>query len=176
MVCLRCCLVLILCLAFPVTGTSANTLQSAFDASGPGEGYDRLVVLDPAIPYSGGLWIHNAMKCCIHGNGAVINLQNAGIRVQDTGSLLDIDHCVLTHGQSGLIYVNSARGTIRNNTVVGNGYGIQTPGGSTLILIENNIIYDNAEYGLYWQEYVEPIVQYNAVWGNSGGDYMHACG
>jgi hypothetical protein len=163
-------------LASPSAPRSIVSLQTVYDGAGPADGYDKFLILDPANTYTGGLWIHFGVKCCIRGDGAEINLQHSGVRVQDAGSLLDIDHCIVRNGQMGLQYLNNASGTVRNNTVVENDYGIVSQGASTQMRIENNIVTGNAVYGLYWQEYVEPVVQYNTVWDNAGGDYMHACG
>ncbi len=163
-------------IALTVSVSRATLLQSVYDSAGGGEGYDKLLILDPSQSYTGGLWIRLGVKCCIHGNGAVIDLQYSGIRVQDNGTVLDIDHCVLTHGQYGLIYVNNATGTVRNNTILQNNYGIDSQGGKTSLLIENNIIADNANIGIYCEEYHEPIIQYNTVSGNPKGDYVYRCG
>ena len=166
-------------LGLMMLGASASwavSLQSVYDDAGGGEGYDKLLILDPAEVYTGGVWMYLGVKCCIHGNGAVIDLQYSGIRAQDNGTVLDIDHCVLTNGQYGLLYVNNATGTVRNNTILRNDYGIDSQGGKTSLLIENNIIADNSKIGIYCEQYREPIIQYNTVWANPRGDYVYRCG
>jgi nitrous oxidase accessory protein NosD len=163
-------------LAGSVQAARAVILQDAYDAAGPGEGFDKLLVLDPELTYTGALAVQRGIRSCIHGNGAVINLENKSIWVPGYGTFLDIDHCVLTDGYSGLYVSEDAGATIRNNTIVANGYGVTSWLASTSVVIENNIIVGNAAYGVYCREYFEPFLQYNTVWGNTGGNYMKNCG
>lgn len=164
--------------------TASVPLQAAYDAAPPGEGYDRLLVLDPGTLYTGGLVVATGSNC-IHGRGARIDLGGAGeILVQGgTGTLLDIDHCVITNGMNGLHYDSSEEpaalsGTIRNNTFAGNRIAIRawlTDPARTVI--ENNIIaFDNAAWGVYVRETYEPVVRWNDAWGISDYAYMKQCG
>ncbi len=162
--------------AMAFTAASAIPLQSVYDGAGPGEGYDKLLVLDPGETYTGGMFVEEAVRCCVHGNGALIRLEGASIEAAWYETEIDIDHCVITEGLAGVRISDFATGVIRNNTLYGNTYGIQSFFGETSILIENNVIVENSLYGIYARENLEPIVQYNTVWGNPGGDYMLNCG
>ena len=50
------------------------TLQSVFDSSGPGNGYDIYVVLERGMIYTGGVGIYEG-NVLIEGNGAVVDLE-----------------------------------------------------------------------------------------------------
>jgi hypothetical protein len=153
------------------------TLKDAYDAAEPGDGYDKLVLLDPAVLYTGGLFVEMGVRCCIHGEGAVIDLEGGNIWVERWDTSLDIDHCVLTNGSAAIYVTQDAEATIRNNTIVDNVYGVISWYASLFdVIIENNIIANNSMYGIFAIEYVEPFVQYNTVWGNLSGDYMKRCG
>jgi len=154
----------------------AIPLQSAYDVALPGEGFDRLLILDPEQAYTGGMSAQDGVRSLIRGNGAVINLEGESIWGVGHGTVLDIDHCVILNGYSGVFIAEEATGHIRNNTIRGNAYGITSWYGSPDVVIENNIILENKTYGIYCREFFEPIIQYNAVWGNPGGNYIHSCG
>jgi hypothetical protein len=161
---------------YPVT-----TLQSVFDAAGPGEDYDKLLILDPGIVYTGGFEF-SGLDCCIHGNGAVIDLQGGEILAayaEGETAVLDVDHCVIVNGTNGLNYDANLRdvtGTILNNTFYGNQNGIRAFITGTGLVIKNNIIVSNSNYGIFVKQYYEPTILYNDVWDNPGGAYMEECG
>lgn len=167
----------------PAAGASV-ALQAAYDAAMPGEGYDRLLVLDPGTLYTGGLVVATGENC-IHGRGARIDLGGTGeILVSGgAGTLLDIDHCVITNGMNGLHYDSREEpaglgGTIRNNTFAGNRVAIRawfTDPAKTVI--ENNIIaFENAAYGVYVRDTYEPVVRWNDAWGIHDCAWMKQCG
>jgi hypothetical protein len=159
------------------TALAAVTLQEAYDAAGPGEGYDKLLVLDPGTVYTGGLTVERGIYSCIHGNGALVDLEDKSVWAAGYGTGMDIDHCVLTNGYSGIYVSEDARATIRNNTIVYNQYGVSSWYGNPFnVIIENNIISENSVYGIYCREFFEPFIEYNTVWGNLLGDYMKNCG
>ena len=165
----------LLLLVIPVHDTRAVTLQAAYDAAGPGEGYDKLLDLDKNGTYTGGLVVSTGTSCCIHGNGSMLDLEGASIEV--TGfTTLDIDHCILVNGFRGIYFQNSATGIVRNNTIRGNFHGVSSFYGDPNLRIENNLIVENTRYGIYARDGYEPFIQYNTVWGNPGGDYMENCG
>ncbi len=88
----------------------ATTLREAAQAAGPAEGYDRYVVLETGVTYTGGLWIGGAYNPItatweaggedvrIVGNGAIIDLQGAGICLAYCNNRLDIDDCIILNG------------------------------------------------------------------------------
>jgi parallel beta-helix repeat protein len=161
----------ILAMAMPAF---AVTLRSAYNAAGPGEGYDKLVVLDKDGYYTGGLEVVSG-TCCIHGQRSTLDLRVGEIRV--TGSTtLDIDHCIIVGGLRALSYADSTSGVVRNNTIRGNITGVYTWYSDPGLLVENNIIVQNSRYGIYAREGYEPAIQYNTVWANLGGDYIYNSG
>ncbi len=160
----------------PASTVQAVVLQDIYDTALPGEGYDKLVVLDPNVTYTGGLTVDRGLRSCIHGGGARIDLENNSIWAAGSGTLLDIDHCILTGGYSALYIAQDAAATVRNNTIVGNGYGVISWLANTNVIIENNIIVNNVVYGVYCREYFEPFLRYNTVWGNIQGNYIKNCG
>ncbi len=154
----------------------AVVLQDVYDAAEAGEGYDKLLVLDPEVTYTGGLTVSRGTRSCVHGRGAVINLENKSVWVAGYQTSLDIDHCILRNGYSGIYASEDAGLTARNNTIVACGYGITSWMPGIGVVIENNIIVDNLVYGVYCREYFEPFLQYNTVWGNHEGNYIKSCG
>ena len=59
---------------FYISLAEGITLQSVFDSSGPGNGYDKYVVLEQNMIYSGGIGIYEG-NVLIEGNGAVVDLE-----------------------------------------------------------------------------------------------------
>lgn len=162
-------------LLWTVTGWAAS-LQGAYDAAGPGQGYDRLVSLEAGEVYTGGLMVDSGARCCIHGNGAVVDLAGESIWAGWFDTVLDVDHCVLTNGYAGITISDFATGSVRNNTICGNRYGVRAWNSDTSLVIENNIIAKNSIYGIYCREFFEPVIQYNDVWENPAGNYIRNCG
>jgi len=120
--------------------------------------------------------MERGIRCCIHGNGAVIDLDWESLYAVGYGSVLDVDHCVLVGGYAGCYISEGATGTIRNNTIYGCGYGVISWYGDETLLIENNIIVGSLNYGIYCRQYLEPFIHYNTVWDNRAGNYMENCG
>jgi nitrous oxidase accessory protein NosD len=163
----------ILVLALGAGGPAeAVDLFSLYLSAGPGEGYDKLLVLDPSETYTGGIWVENGVRCCVHGNGATITLWLNSMLADGAGSVLDIDHCILIGGDAGVYISNGATGVIRNNTIRGNQNGIRSFQGDPGLLIENNIIVENVHFGIHVTEDYEPMIRYNTVWGHVEGNYM----
>ncbi|UCF77996.1 MAG: hypothetical protein JSW03_07730 [Candidatus Eiseniibacteriota bacterium] len=161
-----------------------ETLQSAFDAAGPGEGYDMLLELQGDEVLTGGITIPVGTRACIKGNGAILDLQTSSIQIQGRGTVLDIDHCVIMNGgdpdygilQGALNFVGG-EGNVINNTIYMNTVGVRvysTPPG--LVVVKNNIIVLNTRAGLLCQQYYEPMVLYNNCWGNYIDNYLVDCG
>ncbi len=96
------------------------SLQAAYDACGPGEGYDKLLVLDPANIYTGMLTVTDSVRSCIHGNGALIHLNNLSyrnsIRAWGQSTVLDMDHCIIRGANEAVGLHDGVSGTFSNNT------------------------------------------------------------
>ena len=105
------------------------TLQSVFDSSGPGNGYDIYVVLERGMIYTGGVGIYEG-NVLIEGNGAVVDLEGGtGIWVygdEIIPSNVDIEYITLMNGEwYGVFYGGTATGEITNCNFINNGYGVQ---------------------------------------------------
>jgi parallel beta-helix repeat protein len=173
--------VLILALALIVSAVGAKTLQSAYDEAGAGEGYDKLVILNPEVTYTGGCGILQGKKSCIRGNGAICDLENGQIFASQPGTLLDITGCCLINGGSiGAIYVaDSADANIDGNTICKNGVGLYVWAYASST-VKNNIIFKNTKsspmYGIAKHQYTSSLnILYNDTDSNLGGNYMYYC-
>lgn len=150
----------------------STLLQSVYHSAGPGDGYDKLMILERGEVYIGPLTIPSGVSCCIRGNDAVCSLLNTDILVM-SGSSLDISDCVLYGGHYTLHYQDGADGLIRGNTIYGGVDGIRAV--LAQVTIENNIIANNSGMGIAVDEDLLPVIQYNDVWNNLGGNYMAFC-
>ncbi|KPJ53452.1 hypothetical protein AMJ39_04745 [candidate division TA06 bacterium DG_24] len=154
---------------------TAYLLQSVYDSAGPGEGYDKLVILDPAQFYSGSLIVEPGTSCVLHGSGAIISLGTAdSILASGPSTLLDMDHCVVIGGTYGVHYGDQAQGSVVHNTFFGNKVGIAIWDG-TAVTAKNNIIADAAEYGIAKVSEVTPYIAYNDVWSYGMWPYAELC-
>ena len=89
---------------------SAGTLKECFDRAGPAQGYDRYVVLETGVTYTGGLWIGPTFNRIsgqfegrgesvrIVGNGAILDLEGGEITLAYCDERLDLDDCVIVGG------------------------------------------------------------------------------
>jgi parallel beta-helix repeat protein len=171
---------LALALIVPVVG--AKTLQSAYDEAGAGEGYDKLVILDPNVTYTGGCGIVQGKKSCIRGNGALCDLEGGQIFCSQPSTQLDITGCCIINGGSiGAIYVaDSSSANIDGNTICKSGIGLYIWAYSSAT-VKNNIIFKNNKsggnmYGVAKHQYTTSLnVLYNDTESNYGGNYMYFC-
>lgn len=101
---------------------NATTLQELYDNAMPGEGYQKLIILEKDSIYTGGL-IQNVESLCIHGNGAIIDLIGSSITVDGEDNILDINYCVIKSSSDTpnvfIEYKNNSSGKIINNTFWG---------------------------------------------------------
>jgi len=165
-------LLVMVLLALGAGSSHAVTLQSVYHSAGPGDGYDKLVILERGEIYIGPLTIPGGVKCCIRGNAAVCSLLNSDILVMP-GSVLDIFDTVLSGGHSALSYMEGSSGYVSGNTICGGYNGVRII--LARVTIENNIIANNSGMGIAAEEELIPYIQYNDVWNNEGGDYMAYC-
>lgn len=150
----------------------AVTLQSMYDQAGPGEGYDKLVILERGQVYTGGLTVQPGVTCCIRGNDAVCMPGGLDIGVY-TGATLDIFDTVIT-GHRVIWYHSGSQGIISGNTISDGAQGIKAILAS--VTIENNIIANNIGMGIAVDtSSAPPYIQYNDVWNNLEGNYMSYC-
>ena len=149
-----------LLLLLTAAAPGAESLREAFDTAGPGEGYDKLVILQTGVVYTGGLLIGPilspftgdleggpGMDVKIAGNGAVLDLEGTEICVSYCDNRLDIEDCVIRNGNVRFRGVESSThsavpaGSVRQVTFYEpHDYGVRLQGAGDGILLERNLV------------------------------------
>jgi parallel beta-helix repeat protein len=155
------------------TSASAMDLQEAYNQAVSGEGYDKLLVLDPAEIYTGYLVVDPGLSCAIHGNGALIVLNTNASIWCGSQSKLDIDGCVIRGGAYGINYEYASNSRVENCTFVDNTVGIRCWGMTAVI--KNCVVADNSQFGIACLEGLEPVILFNNVWNSGQLDYAAYC-
>jgi hypothetical protein len=153
--------------------SAAVHLQDAYNEAGPGEGYDRLVILDPAEVYTGYLVVLGNTSCCLRGNGALIMLDEGAQIWAGASTRLDVEGCIIGGGSYGVSYDYAATSVVSNCTLAGNEVGLRS--WISDVTVTNCIITGNEEYGIACREGYEPTVMYNDVWSNGELNYAAFC-
>lgn len=157
----------------------AKSFQQAYDEAGPGEGYDKLLILDPEVSYTGGCGVLQGKKSCIRGNGALIDLKDSQIYISQPGTEALVTGCCLVNGSSGdsaIAIQDGATATIDGNTICKAGQdGIKVWMDSSAT-IKNNIVFGVTRYGIaaYQTSYSNCNILYNDV-DRTAGNYMYWC-
>lgn len=145
----------------------AVTLREAVDASSPGAGYDKYVVLETGVTYTGGLLVGPILSSVTYllegaegqdirivGNGAVLDLQGQQLCISYCNNRLDIDDCVVLNGNiryrgmNNSSYQTMPTGSVRYVTFYGpHDYGIRLQGTGTGVTLERNLIADARDTG-----------------------------
>lgn len=153
--------------------SSAITLKEAYDMSGPGEGYDKLVILEKGRIYKGGLYLGkffnpftilydqiDERSVRIKGNGAILDLMNGQIHTGYTNSVLDIDSCVIMNGTvryTGYMVNDTIyfpHGTVKNVTFYKPiDYAVRAEGCGTDLKMIRNLVYDCVSTGLDYAQW-----------------------
>jgi parallel beta-helix repeat protein len=175
-------LVVLLALALVVPAALAKTLQSAYDEAGPGEGYDKLLVLNPNVTYTGGLSVVQGKKSCIRGNGALCDLDGNQVFISQPGTLCDVTGCCFVDGSFlGALYISDgASANVDGNTICKSGIGVYVWMNASAT-VKNNVIFKNTKtgapmYGIAKHQSTTSLnVLYNDVDANYGGNYMYFC-
>jgi parallel beta-helix repeat protein len=162
-----------LALALCASTAWAITLQDVYDRAGPGEGYDKLVVLDPNETYTGRCDVLEGKKSCLRGNGALIDLQFGQIVASGSGTELLITGCCLVEGNAAISIQNGAKGTVDGNTICKSVMGVRV-WQSLSCTVKNNILYGN-DYGVAREENTSATILYNDVDNNPKGNYVYWC-
>ncbi|MBM4117672.1 hypothetical protein FJ251_07975 [bacterium] len=158
------CLVLLI-----ATPAGAITLRAAFEAAGPGEGYDKLVVLEAGVVYTGGLHVgpilvpestsysgEAGLNVKIVGGGAVLDLGGSQLAISYCPNRLDVEDCVIVNGSlryRGLDYEpdRQPRGTVRQVTFYRpHDYALRLQRTGSGIVFERNLLVDAVETGPDW--------------------------
>ncbi len=145
---------------------SADTLRGAFDAAGPGGGFDKLVILEPGRVYTGGLLIGSVLvpetatfvggeefDVRIEGRGAVIDLQGGQICLSYVDRRLEIEDCVIVGGNVRFRGVDwepgrMPKGLVRNVTFYApHDYALRFQGCGDDIVAERNLFVDARDTG-----------------------------
>ena len=149
------------------------TLQSVFDAAGPGNGYDKYVVLEQDIIYTGEVGVYEG-NVFIEGNGAIVDL-NEGLGIwiyaeTDYPANLDIESVtIINGGYNGLTFNGSSTGNITNCNFIQNEYGIQIMD-TTNISVKNCNFIANGQYGIAARGTVASFaISYSNFWENELG-------
>ena len=157
------------------------TLQSVFDAAGPGNGYDKYVVLEQDMIYTGEVGVYEG-NVFIEGNGAIVDL-NAGLGIwvyaeEEYPANLDIEFITLINGgYNGLTFNGTSTGNISNCNFIQNGFGIQIMD-DVYISINNCNFIENSQYGIGARGTDASFeISYSNCWENSieCGGYNENC-
>jgi hypothetical protein len=152
-----------------VLPAGAGTLRAAYDAAGPGEGYDKLVLLEPGVVYTGGLHVgpilipesvsysgEPGLDVKIVGRGAVLDLAGSQLDIAYCPNRLDVEDCVIVNGSlryRGLDYEpdRQPRGSVRQVTFYRpHDYALRLQRTGDGIVLERNLIVDALETGPDW--------------------------
>jgi len=159
--------VLTLFLATVCRPASATSLREAYEASGPGGGYDRLVTLQTGQVYTGGLLIGPVLSprgwslegepgedVKIVGNGAILDLRGEQICISYCTNVLDIEDCVILNGNVRFRGIDTfdhyeiPTGSVRYCTFYEpHDYGVRLQGTGSGVTLERNIVVDAVSTG-----------------------------
>ena len=150
------------------------TLQSVFDAAGPGNGYDKYVILEHNTIYTGEVGIYDG-NVFIEGNGAIVDLnEGLGIWVyaeENFPANLDIQFLtIINGGYNGLTFNGSSTGNISNCNFISNLFGIQIMDNVNISIKNCNFI-NNSQYGIAVRGTTATLdeIHYSNFWENGLG-------
>ncbi len=142
------------------------TLQAMYDAATPGGDYDKDIVLETGVTYTGGLWIGGTFNRItaifetheedvrVVGSGAIIDLRGGEICIGYCNGRLDIEDCVIINGNVRFRGYDDAilslipTGSVRYVTFYNpHDYGIRMYGCGDGILLERNLIVNAVDTG-----------------------------
>ena len=155
------------------------TLQEAYDQSEPYMNFDKYIMLDSDIVYTGGLGIYEG-NIFIDCNGAVIDLEGGtGIWAyadSQNPSNLNIQHCTITNGEYyGLSFGGQSSGNIINCNFINTNFGLKLFDESN-VDITNCIFAYNNTYGIgVYTENPTLHASYCLFWENIESDCMENC-
>ena len=166
-------LILIFISAIYISLVGGTTLQSVFDAAGPQNGYDKYVVLEQDMIYTGGVGIYEG-NVFIEGNGAIVDLiEGLGIWVYAEETYianLDIEFVtIINGGYNGLTFNGTSTGNITNCNFIQNEFGIQIMD-EVNIFVKNCNFIDNSQYGFAVRGIDASLeISYSNFWENELG-------
>lgn len=159
--------VLTLLLAALCRPAQATSLRQAYEAAGPGGGYDKLVTLETGQVYTGGLligpvlsprsWLlegEPGLDVKIVGNGAILDLQGEQLCISYCTNRLDIEDCVILRGNIRFRGIDTfdhyeiPTGSVRYCTFYRpHDYGVRLQGTGAGVTLERNIVVDAVDTG-----------------------------
>ena len=159
--------VFVLIVALLVTSSAgAASLKEMYDLALPGSGYDKDIVLETGVTYTGGLLLGGTFNRItaefeqdpedvrIVGNGAILDVQGSEICVAYSTSHLDIQDCVILNGNVRFLGYNGGgmgllpTGSVRYVTFYRpHDYGVRLYACGTGIEVERNIVVGPVDTG-----------------------------
>ncbi len=150
-----------------VSSAHSITLKEIYQTA-PAQGvYDKYLVLETGVTYTGGLLIGKifdpviadlsgpeGLDVRIEGNGAILNLEGEQISISYCNNKLDIDNCIIINGNIRYRGINNPTGTEIPTGYVQyctfyqpQDYAIRLQGAGDDILLERNIFVDAVDTG-----------------------------
>lgn len=160
---------------FTLSTNSTITLQSIFDTSTSRNEYNKYLVLERDITYTGGIGIFEG-NVFIEGNGAIIDLEGGtGIWVygdEIVPANVDMEYLTIVNAEwYGVFYGGLATGNITNCNFINNGYGVQLYDYAEINITNTNFI-NNRIYGLVIVNTTSNCnISYSNAWGNIEGNW-----
>tara|TARA_B100001250_G_scaffold288082_1_gene249840 strand:- start:24 stop:557 length:534 start_codon:yes stop_codon:yes gene_type:complete len=152
---------------------SGITLQSVYEESGPANGYDKYLILENNIIYTGEIGVYEG-SVFIKGNGAIVDL-NSGLGIwayadENYPAILDIEYLtIINGGYNGLTFNGSSIGNIINCNFISNDFGIQVMDEASVTIKNSNFI-DNGQYGISMRGTTASFqISYSNFWDNNLG-------
>ena len=149
------------------------TLQSVYDDALPGNGYDKYMILEQNITYTGEIGVYEG-SVFIEGNGSIVNLnQGLGLWVyaeENYPASLYIEYLnIVNGGYNGITFNGSSTGNISNCNFIQNEFGIQIMDESNVIVNNSNFISNN-QYGVAMRGTTSHFeINYSNFWENNLG-------
>jgi hypothetical protein len=145
---------------------AAASLQRMYDLAPSGSGYDKVLVLETGVTYTGGLWLGRDFNRIagkfegrdesvrIEGNGAILDLRGGEISFAYTTGRLDIEDCVVLGGNVRFRGYEDAttdlvpQGSVRYVTFYKpHDFGVRLSACGGGIVVERNIVVDAVDTG-----------------------------
>ena len=162
-----------LIILFYVSLAEGITLQSMYDSSGAVNGYDKYVVLEQDMIYTGEVGVYEG-DVFIEGNGAIVDL-NEGLGIwiyaeEEYPASLDIEFVtIINGGYNGLTFNGTSTGNISNCNFIQNVFGIQIMD-NVNISVDNCNFINNSQYGIAIRGTIASLeISYSNFWENSLG-------
>ena len=158
---------------FYVTSLFGVTLQSVYNNAGPANGYDKYLVLNSEVIYTGEIGIFEG-NVFIEGNGSIVDLASGlGIWIYadlNYPASLNIEYLTIVNGgYNAITYNGKSTGNITNCNFINNEFGIQVMDEAEINIKNSNFI-DNLEYGIAVRGTLASIdITHSNFWENGLG-------